>query len=72
MDKPAQLQINKRECFRGERDKRHGKDIVRIQRWKPDAAGVLRPVGVRLEFAERHIDGFISLLRTLSNTDNRE
>jgi hypothetical protein len=37
------MQINKRECFRGERDQRRGKPVVRIVRLKPNASGDLRP-----------------------------
>jgi hypothetical protein len=59
------LQINKRECFRGERDERHGKLVIRIVRLKPNASGELRSSGPSLEFAARHLPGVIAMLQAL-------
>ena len=59
------VQINKRECFRGERDERRGKPVVRIVRLKPNASGDLRPAGASLEFAAKHLPGVIAMLQAL-------
>ena len=59
------MQINKRECFRGERDERRGKPVVRIVRLKPNASGDLRPTGSSLEFAAKHLPGVIAMLQSL-------
>ena len=59
------VQINKRECFRGERDERRGKPVVRIVRLKPNASGDLRPAGASLEFAAKHLPGLIAMLQAL-------
>ena len=59
------VQINKRECFRGERDERHGKPVVRIVRLKPNASGDLRPAGGSLEFAAKHLPNVIAMLQAL-------
>jgi hypothetical protein len=59
------MQINKRECFRGERDERRGKPVVRIVRLKPNASGELRPAGASLEFAAKHLPGLIAMLQAL-------
>jgi hypothetical protein len=59
------MQINKRECFRGERDERRGKPVVRIVRLKPNASGILRPAGGSLEFAAKHLPGVIAMLQAL-------
>ena len=60
------VQINKRECFRGERNERHGKPVVRIVRLKPNASGALRPAGASLEFAARHLPKIIAMLQSLT------
>ena len=61
------VQINKRECFRGERDERHGRPVVRIVRLKPNASGDLRPAGGSLEFAAKHLPNVIALLQALAS-----
>jgi hypothetical protein len=61
------VQINKRECFRGERDERHGRPVVRIVRLKPNASGVLRPAGGSLEFAAKHLPNVIAMLQALAS-----
>jgi hypothetical protein len=61
------VQINKRECFRGERDERHGRPVVRVVRLKPNASGVLRPAGGSLEFAEKHLPNVIAMLQALAS-----
>ena len=61
------MQINKRECFRGERNDRNGKSVVRIVRLKPNAAGDLRPAGASLEFAAKHLPGIIDMLQSLTS-----
>jgi hypothetical protein len=61
----TQLQINKRERFKIERDQRHGKPIVRIVRLKPGADGGERPAGPALEFSARHLPGVIAMLQAL-------
>jgi hypothetical protein len=61
------VQINKRECFRGERDERHGKPVVRIVRLKPNASGDLRPAGGSLEFAAKHLPNVIAMLQALAS-----
>lgn len=63
------MQINKREYFRGERDERHGKPVVRIVRLKPNASGDLRPAGGSLEFAAKHLPGVIAMLQELQESD---
>jgi hypothetical protein len=63
------MQINKREFFRGERDERRGKPVVRIVRLKPDACGDLRPAGAPLEFAAKHLPGLIDMLQSLQNRE---
>ena len=63
------VQINKRECFRGERDERRGKPVVRIVRMKPNASGDLRPAGVSLEFAAKHLPGVIAMLQALQASE---
>jgi hypothetical protein len=60
----AELQINKRERFKTERDQRHGKSVVRIVRLKPSADGGERAVAC-LEFADRHLSGVIAMLQEL-------
>jgi hypothetical protein len=60
----AELQINKRECFKAERDQRHGKTVVRIVRLKPSSDGSGRPAAC-LEFADRHLPGMIAMLQAL-------
>jgi hypothetical protein len=60
------VQINKRECFRGERDDRRGRPVVRIVRLKPNASGDLRPAGAPLEFAAKHLPGMIAMLQSLT------
>jgi hypothetical protein len=62
------LQINQRECFRGERHERHGKPVVRIVRLKPNASGELRPAGASLEFAAKHLAGVIAMLQSLQTS----
>jgi hypothetical protein len=59
------VQINKREVFRGERDERHGRPVVRIVRLKPNASGDLRPAGGSLEFAAKHLPNVIAMLQAL-------
>jgi hypothetical protein len=59
------MQINKRECFRGERDERSGKPVVRIVRLKPNASGNLRRAGASLEFSAKHLPGLIAMLQAL-------
>jgi len=59
------MQINKLEYFRGERDERSGKPVVRIVRLKPNASGDLRPAGDSLEFAAKHLPGLIAMLQAL-------
>ena len=66
MDNPAELQINKRECFRVVSGVRHGNPTVCVQRWKPDASGDLRPVGAGFEFGIKHLDGVIELLQSFA------
>ena len=63
------LQINKRECFKGERDERHGRPVVRIVRLKPNASGDLRPAGASLEFAAKHLPGLIAMLQALQTRE---
>ena len=63
------MQINKRECFRGERDERRGKPVVRIVRLKPNASGDLRPAGASLEFAAKHLPGVIAMLQALQTSE---
>ena len=63
------MQINKRECFRGERDERRGKPVVRIVRLKPNASGDLRPAGASLEFAAKHLPGLIAMLQALQTSE---
>jgi hypothetical protein len=63
------MQINKRECFRGERDERRGKPVVRIVRLKPNASGDLRPAGASLELAAKHLPGLIAMLHELQESD---
>ena len=63
------MQINKRECFRGERDERNGKSVVRIVRLKPNASGDLRPAGGFLEFGAKHLSGVIAMLQKLQESD---
>jgi hypothetical protein len=63
------MQINKRECFRGERDERRGKPVVRIVRLKPNASGDLRPAGASLEFAAKHLPGVIAMLQALQASE---
>jgi hypothetical protein len=62
------VQINKRECFRGERDERRGKPVVRIVRLKPNASGDLRPAGGSLEFAAKHLPDVIAMLLELQES----
>ena len=61
------MQINKRECFRGERDEPRGKPVVRIVRLKPNASGDLRPAGGSLEFAAKHLPNVIAMLQALAS-----
>jgi hypothetical protein len=63
------MQINKRECFRGERDERRGKPVVRIVRLRPNASGDLRPAGASLEFAAKHLPGLIAMLQALQTRE---
>jgi hypothetical protein len=63
------MQINKRECFRSERDDRRGKPVVRIVRLKPNASGELRPAGASLELAAKHLPGFIAMLQALQASE---
>jgi hypothetical protein len=63
------LHINRRECFRGERDERRGKPVVRITRLKPNASGELRPAGAPLEFAAKHLPGLIAMLQALQTRE---
>jgi hypothetical protein len=65
MSNSSQLQINRRECFKSERDERHGKPVVRIVRLRPNASGDLRPAGGSLEFAAKHLPGVIAMLQEL-------
>jgi hypothetical protein len=59
------VQINKRECFRGERDERRGKPVVRIVRLKPNASGDMRSAA-SLEFAAKHLPSLIAMLQSLT------
>jgi hypothetical protein len=64
----AELQINKRERFKSERDQRNGKSVVRIVRLKPSADGGERPAAC-LEFADRHLSGVIAMLQSLQTRE---
>jgi hypothetical protein len=59
------MQINKRECFKGELEELAGKSVVRIVRLKPDASGISRPAGPSLVFAAKHLPGMIAMLQAL-------
>jgi hypothetical protein len=64
----AELQINRRESFKTERDQRHGKSVVRIVRLKPSADGGERQAA-SLEFADRHLSGVIAMLQSLQTRE---
>jgi hypothetical protein len=63
----SEIQINKRERLRCERDNLSGKSIVRLLRLKPNASGDLCPTGQQFAFAERHLPSFIAMLQALQN-----
>ena len=65
----SQIQINKRERLRCERDTREGKSVVRIFRLKPTATGTLRPAGPQIEFAAKHLAGVIAMLHGLQESE---
>jgi hypothetical protein len=63
------MQINKRECFKGELEDLAGKSVVRIARLKPDASGTSRPAGPSLVFAAKHLPGMIAMLQALQQNE---
>jgi hypothetical protein len=63
------MQINKRECFKGELEDLAGKSVVRVARLAPNASGVLRCAGPSLVFAAKHLPGMIAMLQALQQNE---
>jgi hypothetical protein len=62
----SEIQINRRAPLRCERDDIGRKPATCISRLKPNASGVLRAAGAaQLEFAAKHLPGFVSVLQDL-------
>ena len=61
----SEIQLNKREALRCQREISHGVDVVRFLRMKPSASGNLRPVGPQLAFAAKHLADVIIALQAL-------
>jgi hypothetical protein len=63
----SEIQLNKREALRCERESVHGTDVIRFFRLKPNAVGDLRPAGPQLTFAARHLAAFVAMLKELQD-----
>jgi hypothetical protein len=63
----SELQLNRRETLRCERESVHGTDVIRCFRLKPNAGGDLRPAGSQLAFAAKHLPAFVAMLKELQD-----
>jgi hypothetical protein len=63
----AEIQLNKREALRCERESVHGTEVIRFLRLKPNAGGDLRPAGPQLAFAAKHLPAFVAMLKQLQD-----